>query len=226
MSKRAQHNGALKRLTRSYIRPSFAPKPILDLKHIRQNPGLYEQNALDRNYPDQARNSWRILELHEQVVAKQKEALDLRRKNNVLGKEIQRQAGMGDDGQGGGKGGVTALVEEARKLKEDLQLFEKWENAVRNEMEALALGIPNLSSDSTPVGDEAKVIGYINGETPNVRHGKSHVDIGKELDILDFEASATTSGWVGTFSRTKVLCSNRRLCSSLYQKLWREDGRS
>lgn len=194
-SRTAQCNGAIKRLKRDYTRPSFAPKPILDLKHIRQNPGLYEQNAIDRNYPGQARNSWRILELHEEVVAKQKEALDLRRKNNVLGKEIQRQAGVGDDGQGPGKGGVSALVEEARKLKEDLQLFEKWENAVRSEMEALALGIPNLSAGTTPVGDEAKVVGYVNGETPGRGSGKSHVDIGKELDILDFEASATTSGW-------------------------------
>lgn len=181
--------------SRPFSRPSFAPKPILDLKHIRQNPGLYEQNARDRNYLDQSKNSWRILELHEQVAAKQKDSLDLRRKNNALGKEIQRQAGMGDDGQGGGKGGVSALVEEARKLKEDLQLFEKWENAVRGEMEALALGIPNLSSDSTPVGDDAKTIGFVNGEPPKRGSGKSHVDIGRELDIIDFEASATTSGW-------------------------------
>lgn len=190
LSRTTQRNGSLERLRRSYTRPSFAPKPILDLKHIRQNPGLYEQNAIDRNYPEQARNSWRILELHDQVVAKQTEALELRRKNNALGKEIQQQAGKGD-----AKDSVSTLVEEARKLKDDLQLFEKWENAVRSEMEALALGIPNLSSDTTPVGVEPKLVGYINGERPEKGSGKSHVDIGKELDILDFEASATTSGW-------------------------------
>ena len=195
LSRIKSHDSTFKRPARSYNRPSFAPKPILDLKHIRQNPGLYEQNALDRNYTDQARNSWRILELHEQVVAKQNEVLELRRSNNALGKKIQRHAGMGDDGQGGGRGGVSALVEEARKLKEDLQMFEKWESAVRTEMEALALDIPNLSSGETPVGDEAKLIGHINGDRPSRATGKSHVDIGKELDILDFEASATTSGW-------------------------------
>lgn len=186
-----RHNGSIKR---TYHRPTYAPKPIIDLKHIRQNPGLYEQNCIDRNYKSQSRNSWRILELHDQLVGKQKNALKSRRKNNALGKEIQRQAGMGDDGQGSGKGGVTALVEEARKLKEDLKLFEQWEGEVRHEMEGLALEIPNLTSNVTPLGEEPSLLGYINGDRPTMREGKSHVEIGKELDILDFEASATTSG--------------------------------
>lgn len=195
LSHTATQYGPVKRVARHYTRPSFAPKPILDIKHIRQNPGLYEQNALDRNYVEHARNGWRILELHEQVVEKQREALELRRRNNALGKQIQQQAGGGDDGRSGGKGAMTALVEEARRMKEDLQMFERWENAVKGEMEALALGIPNLSSDDTPRGAEAKLVGYINGEIPSRGAGKSHVDIGKELDILDFEASATSSGW-------------------------------
>lgn len=41
-------------------------------------------------------------------------------------------------------------------------------------------------------------MGHINGDTPPLLangNGKSHVDIGRELDILDSEASATTSGW-------------------------------
>lgn len=185
-------------LKRSYSRPTFAPKPILDLKHIRQNPGLYEQNSLDRNYPSQSRNSWRILELHEELAAKQKEVLDLRRRNNEIGRDIQRQAGMGDDGQGPGKGGVSALVEEARALKEDLRRFEIWEAEVREEMEGLALEVVNLSSHGTPVGDEPKLLGWINGGVPEERvrrGGRNHVEIGKELDILDFEASAVTTGW-------------------------------
>jgi seryl-tRNA synthetase len=188
-------NGAIKR---PYTRPSFAPKPILDLRHMRQNPGLYEQNSLDRNYPATAKNAWKILELHESLVARQKDVLELRQRNNEVGKSIQRQAGMGDDGQGGGAGGTSALLEEAKNLKEDLKQFEEWEGGVVDQMLALAIDIPNLSSDSTPTGDTPEIIGHINGDVPptstnSVR--RSHVEIGKELDILDFEASATTSGW-------------------------------
>ena len=171
---------------------------MIDLKHIRQNPGLYKQNAIDRNYPFVAENPWRILEIHAQLLKKQQEVLEARRKNNALGKEIQRASGMGDDGQGGGAGGTSALIEEARKLKEDIQNFEKWEGEAAEEMMGLALELPNLSSQLTPVGEEPAVLGYINGDTsPMVQKkgGRSHVDIGKELDIIDFAASAVTSGW-------------------------------
>jgi seryl-tRNA synthetase len=194
LERHTKHNGTVKRL---YNRPSFAPKPMLDLKHIRQNPGLYKQNAIDRNYPAVAENSWRILEIHNELLKKQQEVLEARRRNNALGKEIQRQAGMGDNGQGAGAGGTSALIEEAKKLKEDIQQFEKWESAAAEEMMRLALELPNLSSLTTPLGDEPMALGHINGASPPtvVGIGRSHVDIGKELDILDFEASATTSGW-------------------------------
>lgn len=180
---------------------------MIDLKHIRQNPGLYKQNAIDRNYPSVAENPWRILDIHAQVLKKQQEVLEVRRKNNALGKEIQRQTGMADDGQGGGAGGTSALIEEAKMLKEDIQQFERWESAASEEMMALALELPNLSSQFTPVGEEAAVLGYINGDTPPASlagGGRSHVDIGKELDILDFEASATTSGWGWYFLKNEA----------------------
>ncbi|KAF2480172.1 hypothetical protein BDY17DRAFT_303358 [Neohortaea acidophila] len=184
------YNGAVKRL---YTRPSFAPKPVLDLKHIRQNPGLYEQNCLDRNYGAHAQNSWRILELHNEVAKKQAEILEVRRRNNALGREIQQQAGTSSDTCRQGSG-VSALVEEARRLKEDLQKFEQWESAAREQMEKLAIDLPNLSSNVTPVGEEPELLGYVN-ESHGRKEGRSHVEIGKELDILDFEASAVTSGW-------------------------------
>lgn len=181
-------------LTRSYTRPSFAPKPILDLKHIRQNPGLYEQNCIDRNYGQHAQNGWRVLELHEKLVRQQREAVDLRQRSNAIGKEVGRQHDAGNNGAGAGR--RSALLEEAKKLKAVLVEFEAAEKAMQEEMEKLALELPNLSSLQTPVGDEAKVVELINeGHTRSGSSPKSHVEIGKSLDIIDFESSATTSGW-------------------------------
>ncbi|QIW97784.1 hypothetical protein AMS68_003302 [Peltaster fructicola] len=171
--------------TKQYTRPAFAPKPVLDLKHIRQNPGLYETNCEQRNYPKQSRNGWRILELHNALVDRQREALTLRQRNNALGKQLKQ------------KDAITsrdALLQEAKQLKEELTAFEKEEKATHDEMEALALELPNLSSLESPVGETADVKGFINEEKSRTA-GPSHVDIGKELDILDFEGSATTSGW-------------------------------
>jgi len=87
-------------------------------------------------------------------------------------------------------------VQEAKVLKGKLAEFESGERRAEEEMERLGLELPNLSSLETPVGEEAEVLGHINEDTPpEKKGGKSHVDIGRELDIIDFEASATTSGW-------------------------------
>jgi seryl-tRNA synthetase len=83
-------------------------------------------------------------------------------------------------------------------LKESLAAIARLEKETQGEMEKLAMELPNLSSLQTPVGGEAKTIGYVNGEAKpeeKTGGGKSHVEIGKELDLLDFQASATTSGW-------------------------------
>ena len=173
---------------RSYSRPSFAPKPVLDLKHIRQNPGLYEQNAIDRNYAASARNGWHILELHQNLLAEQSKAVEFRQRGNALSKLLGAQdadARSKDDAR-----------KEAKGLKESLAAIARLEKETQGEMERLAMELPNLSSLQTPVGDEAKTIGYVNGEAKPEKVGnKSHVEIGKELDLLDSQASATTSGW-------------------------------
>lgn len=187
---RGRH-GSLKALQKSYTRPSFAPKPILDLKHIRHAPGLYEQNCIDRNYAPQAQNSWRILELHENLVAQQREVVQLRQRSNAIGKEVGRSASSKDGSEGEAR---TALLDEARGLKQQLSGLDAKEKSMQEEMERLALELPNLSSLHTPVGEEPQVVDMVN-ERPSNHPGKSHVDIGKQLDILDFEASATTSGW-------------------------------
>lgn len=176
-------------IKRSYSRPSFAPKPTLNLKHIRQNPGLYETNCIQRNYPDQAQNAWRILELHNAAAERQRDALALRQKNNVLGKQLK---------QGAAADGREDLLEQARTMKDELAGFEKLDKETHDEMQKLALQLPNLSSLDTPVGDAPVVKGFINGDAPPAPHGKegaSHVDVGLQLDILDFEASSTTTGW-------------------------------
>ena len=113
-------------LQRAYTRPSFAPKPTLNLKHIRQNPGLYEQNCIDRNYGPYAKNGWRILELHDKTVSQQRETVELRQRNNVLSKELK-----------GGAGGKSTLVDEARELKGKLVETERQEKAIQEEMERL-----------------------------------------------------------------------------------------
>lgn len=165
---------------------------------MRQNPGLYEQNCVERNYAPYARNGWKILEIHERLSARQKSLVEMRQRNNAIGKEMK-----GDGGQH--QNVRSKLIAEARELKQQLQESDTLEKEAMAEMEQLALEMPNLSSLSTPIGSEPVVIDWINGEGPPADHsGTSHVDIGKELDLLDFEGSATTSGWGWYFLKNEA----------------------
>ncbi|KAF2864327.1 seryl-tRNA synthetase, partial [Piedraia hortae CBS 480.64] len=160
--------------------PTTAPKPVLDLKHIRLNPGLYEQNAVDRNFNSVAQNGWKLLDLHNELVQSQRLAVEKRRRNNELIRTIKEK---------GGRDGL--LVEEAKELKAQLAQFESREKSLQSEMLRLGLELPNLSSLHTPVGEEPRLRGYINGEGPMEVNGGDHA----KSSLLDFSRSAVTSGW-------------------------------
>lgn len=181
---------------RSYTRPAFAPKLNIDIKHIRRNPGLYEQNCIDRNYADQSKSSWRILELHEQYIASQISSKALREKNDRLKAQLANIAGrMKDDKTVPVRQG---LISEAKIVKAELSVIEARETELQDEIESLAQDLPNLSSVHTPVGEEPQLLGYINENAALIGskdNTKSHVEIGTELGILDFSASRETSGW-------------------------------
>ncbi|KAF2739664.1 seryl-tRNA synthetase [Polyplosphaeria fusca] len=184
-----------------FTRPAFAPKPSVDIKHIRQNPGLYSQNCIDRNYSAHKDSPWRIIELHEQWLALQQSARSLRERNNKLRKQLANAGSRADEEvQIGEIPNRESIIAEAKQLKEQLGGIEDKETALQDEINGLAQDLPNLSSTHTPVGLEPEVVKYINHHpesepSKSDRVWRSHVHIGSELGILDFAGAAQTSGW-------------------------------
>lgn len=170
-------------------RPTVAPKPNIDIKHIRQNPALYEQTCLERNYKPQAAYPARIISLHEQWQARQREGRALRERSNLLRRQLANPAEARE-----------ALLEEARRLKQQLGGIEADEARLQDEIGALALALPNLTSAATPRGHEPAVLSYINDHPEphpqsSDRVWRSHVHVGSELGLLDFAGAAAASGW-------------------------------
>lgn len=190
---------------RPYVRPSIAPKPILDIKHILKNPGLYEQNCLDRNYKEQARNSWQILELSRKRAQYQESARERREAYNRVRADIeklQRVARVKKDGNVDGgevsspREALAGLLEQAKVFKAQLGEVDESEKAIETQIQELALALPNLSSTHTPNGDEPQLLHtHTSPSLGQNRENISHVDIGISLDLLDFTSAGTTSGW-------------------------------
>lgn len=193
-------------------RPTKAPKPNVDIKHIRQNPDLYEQNCLDRNYKPQSTYPSRIIELFAQWQTRQREGRSLRERGNLLRRQIANPVSLQHEDEESGSNPTEAtgeedqemtreqLIEEARIIKEKLSSIEKDEARLEAQMTELALAIPNLTRPEAPRGTEPRVLSYINehpepAASSSDRVWRSHVHIGSELGLLDFAGAATASGW-------------------------------
>ncbi|KAI9823350.1 MAG: hypothetical protein M1819_001357 [Sarea resinae] len=180
-------------------RPSNAPKPSIDIKHIRQNPDLYTRNCQDRNYQAQSSSSSRIIKLFDEWQSLQKSARGLRERNNDLRRRLTNPPSVCGESSTEAKS-RDVLLEEARALKVQLSEIEAKEESLTSEIEDLALELPNLTSPNTPTGAEPKLLGYINehpepSPSSSDRVWRSHVHIGSELELLNFAAAAKSTGW-------------------------------
>lgn len=194
-------------------RPTIAPRPAIDIKHIRQNPALYQQTCLERNYVAQAAHPARIVALHDQWQARQRDGRALRERSNLLRRQLANPASVSPDDDDPAAAALAAaaatasatatrdqLLDEARRLKQQLAAIERDEDRLQAEIQALALALPNLTGPHAPRGDRPAVLSYINDHpephpSSSDRVWRSHVHIGSELGILDFAAAATSSGW-------------------------------
>ncbi|KAK4455436.1 serine--tRNA ligase, chloroplastic/mitochondrial [Podospora aff. communis PSN243] len=186
----------------SAARPSIAPKPAIDIKHIRQNPDLYAENCRERNYPAAASYPARINELFAQWKEKQFDGKNLRtRRAHIKGLLANPASSLADANDADANAAPRdQLIEEGRTIKNTLSKIEEAEAQLEAEMEALALALPNLTSEETPRGTEPRVLSYINDHPEpepalSDRVWRSHVHIGSELKILDFASAGKASGW-------------------------------
>ncbi|EKD13977.1 seryl-tRNA synthetase [Drepanopeziza brunnea f. sp. 'multigermtubi' MB_m1] len=185
-------------------RPSLAPKVSIDIKHIRQNAALHENNCLGRNYKKQAEYPARINSLFERWHGYQREARSLRERNNRLKLQLANPTTLRDEESEDVRRirqmTKQEIIDEAKSLKVQLSKIEEEESALTTQIDALAAAIPNLTSKETPQGNDPTVVGYINQHpesdpAASDRVWRSHVHIGTELNLLDFAGAATTSGW-------------------------------
>jgi seryl-tRNA synthetase len=157
---------------------------VLDIKQIRENPqAIQDRLKLRGDYDLQP-----ILDLDEQRRQLEYQRIQLETRSNEIGKQVGEKIKGGSDPKGAE---IQALKDEGQKIRESLSELEPKEKEILAEIEALLLPIPNLPSESTPIGKselenvEVRRWGdeYIS-ENPNIL---PHWEIGEKLGILNFE---------------------------------------
>ena len=181
-------------------RPAIAPIPVLNIRHIRQNTELYSQNCVNRKYESQKHSPFKIVSLFDDWIALQRRGRGFREKNNTVRTELSHSKTFSGRDTREVPQDRESLLDIARQLKHKIGEIEVQEKRLSDEIESLAAELPNLTSVETPVGNEPRIVGYIN-ESPESeassfdRTWRNHVHIGSEFDLLDFAGAATTSGW-------------------------------
>ncbi len=158
---------------------------MLDLKFIKENAEAVKKNVADRFMTVDVD---RVIELYDRRNALITEVDSLRQKRNENAKKMK---GPMDQEQ------RAALIEEGKKLKEDIASIEENFAAVETELNAEAARVPNMAHPDAPVGKEDKDNLEISrsGKIPEFSFPpKNHVELGEELDLIDFDTAARVSG--------------------------------
>ena len=159
---------------------------MLDINFIRENKELIKEGArkkrvdfdIDRliSLDDKRRETLKIVE-------------ERRAEQNKVSEEIARS---------GNPTGQAKAISEMKELKSGLQAEEEKLRKIMEEWQKLMLDVPNMPDMSVPEGDSEDDNVTIKewGEKPNFSfEPKDHVELMKDLDMVDFERGTKVHGF-------------------------------
>ncbi|MEJ5351652.1 MAG: serine--tRNA ligase [Melioribacteraceae bacterium] len=162
---------------------------MLDIKFIRENPDLVRQGLLNKNSADVVDDILELDEKRRSLIAKSDELKALR---NKVSSQIPQMKKRGED--------TTAIFEEMKKVGDEIAELDKQLKEVEDKLEEILRCTPNLAHSSVPVGKSAEDNVEVRRWLPEDFsfefdfEVKDHIELGKKLDILDFERGTKISG--------------------------------
>ncbi|MFM6059882.1 MAG: serine--tRNA ligase [Microcystis aeruginosa] len=158
---------------------------MLDLKQIRENPEEVQKRLDSRGG---SYDIAPILQLNQQQKALEQERSSLQARGNEIGKLVGQKVKSGSDVN---SPEILAMKTEGNEIKSKLAQLEPQEKAIKAAIDQKILDLPNLPSETTPVGKDERENVEVKrwGEeykptNPNIL---PHWEIGEKLGILDFE---------------------------------------
>jgi len=155
---------------------------MLDIRFVRENPELVQENARKKGYDV---NIAYILDLDAQkrILSQQVDELRERRNSNAA----SLKGGKPDQ----------ATIDEGRAIKVEMSEKEAALNAAEDEFLALFKKVPNMAAPDVPVGasEDENVVAKTVGETTIFDFApRNHAEIANERGWLDKERAAKVAG--------------------------------
>jgi seryl-tRNA synthetase len=160
---------------------------VIDLKQIRDNVDDVQARLAHRGSYDLQP----LLTLDQQQRDLETQRSQLQARSNEIGKQVGQKMKAGATPT---DPDIQTLREEGNQVKAQIAELEPTEKALKADIEAILLTLPNLPSDSTPIGtsedDNVEVRRWGDEYRPAGDHLRPHWEIGEALGILNFERSA------------------------------------
>ncbi|KAK9905294.1 hypothetical protein M0R45_000346 [Rubus argutus] len=172
------------------VKPQW--KAAIDFKWIRDNKDTVASNIKKRN---SNANLELVLELYNKMLNLQKLIVTHRKQ------EVERLRGERNAVANKMKGKLESaerqkLIEEGKDLKEGLLTLEEDLLKLIDELQQEAQCIPNMTHPDVPIGGEdSSTIRKTVGSPREFKFPvKDHLQLGKDLDLFDFDAASEVSG--------------------------------
>jgi len=147
---------------------------MLDIKYIRENIDLVKTATKNKGFDETVVDKLIEVDIERRKLIQQTE--EIRAKKNKLTKKD---------------------IEEGKKLKTELKEFEEKLKVIEEEFNELLWKVPNIPSSKAPIGKNDKdnvEIKKWGTPTKFTFIPKGHLELGKSLGILDFEAGSKVTG--------------------------------
>ena len=178
-----------------------------NIKLIRKDPDFFFKKFSDRNTNVNLRSLLNLDKENRELI-QSKEKLEQEKK--IISKKQDK-----------------SQFSRSKEISKKIEEFDKSQIKIQNKIESIVSSLPNLALDDVPVGKDEnsnKEIKKI-GEIPNFEFKPiSHYEIGKKLNLMDFDIATKTSGPRFVFLKGKLAFLERAISNFMLDCHTKEFG--
>jgi seryl-tRNA synthetase len=185
---------------------------MLDINFIKENLKTLEKVTKDKGFKIDYKQLLKLDERRRDLIQQIDLVRQERNKNADLLKDPKKRS--------------DKLISEGKALKDQITALEGDLNKIMAEYEQIMLLVPNIISKDTPIGKDEKANKEIArwGEIPKFKFKiKDHLQLGKDLDILDIDRGVKVSGFRGYYLKNEGALMQMALMQYAFHKLIAKD---
>lgn len=170
--------------------PSDKPLRMIDIKLVRETPDKLKSILHARQLSSEVSRIDELILIDQKRRQLVSEADSLKAKRNAVSDDVARLKKN--------KENADALIAEMKIVSDKIADLDRALRDIESQQEEILLYLPNLLHESVPIGKDASENVVYKEVLQNQRDFdftlKNHLELGKALDILDFERGAKITG--------------------------------